>query len=188
MAGAAHGAIGALRAALAVLGWFELSLAAMAMVAVTGVNVVGVTLRYGFNSSLIWSEEISLLLMQIMVFAGAAAMYKARAYVVLDVLFDRFPAGVQYGLSVATWVLAAAFAAVVSVQAFSLYPIQSRSSSFILGFPVFYFTLPLAVAAASIALTSVYHALSLIASAGAGVRVAEVEARTSVLPPIEDGV
>jgi len=175
------------RVALCGLGWFEVALASVALVAITAINVVGVTLRYGFNSSLIWSEEISLLVMQTMVFVGAAAMYKARGYVVLDFVFDRLPTRFQHGLAIVTWVLASVFASVVCYQAISLYPIQIRSNSFTLGFPVFYFTLPCAVAAASIALTSTYYALSMLFDRGDGADVGELDRRSAILPYIEDG-
>jgi C4-dicarboxylate transporter DctQ subunit len=145
------------RRALAALGFAELYLAAAALVAITGLNAAGVVLRYGFNSSIVWAEEISLLLMNVMVFLGAAVMYKARAYVVLEYFFRKLPALLQRRLTVATWAAACAFAALAAGYGVSLYPLQINTTSYILELPRFYATVPLIAGTASIALVSAYY-------------------------------
>lgn len=147
----------AVRRALAALGFAELVVAAAALVAIAGLNAAGVVMRYGFNSSIVWAEEISLLLMNVMVFLGAAVMYKARAYVVLEYFFRKFPGALQHRLTVVTWALACAFAALAAGYGISLYPLQINTTSYILELPRFYATIPLIVGCASIACVSAYY-------------------------------
>lgn len=149
--------MGAFRRALAALGLAELALAAAALVAISALNAAGVVMRYGLNSSLVWAEEISLLLMNVMVFLGAAVMYKARAYVVLEYFYRRLPPAPQHWLSVLTWALACAFAALAAGYAVSLYPLQINTTSYILELPRFYATVPLIFGCASIAVASAYY-------------------------------
>ena len=77
------------RRALAAWGMAELFVATACLVAISILNAAGVLMRYVFNSSIVWSEEVSLLLLNVMVFLGAAVMYKARAYVVLEYFFRK---------------------------------------------------------------------------------------------------
>jgi len=165
----------ACRRVLAGLGLAELFLAVAALVAISGLNATGVVMRYAFNSSIVWAEEISLLLMNLMVFLGAAAMYKARAYVVLEFFFRKLPAPLQHWLTVLTWALACAFAAITAGYAISLYPLQISTTSYILELPRFYATLPLIAGSASIACVSAYY----LAAALRG------DSASSILPAIE---
>ncbi|MGQ0650703.1 MAG: TRAP transporter small permease [Betaproteobacteria bacterium] len=167
--------MGVFRRALAALGLAELTLAAAALVAITGLNAAGVVMRYGLNASLVWAEEISLLLMNVMVFLGAAVMYKARAYVVLEYFYRRLPPGPQRGLTLLTWALACAFAALAAGYAVSLYPLQINTTSYILELPRFYATVPLIVGCASIAAASAYYFWQALHGRDAA----------SILPPIE---
>ncbi len=164
-----------IRRALGAMGLAELFIAAAALVAISGLNAAGVVMRYAFNSSIVWGEEISLLLMNVMVFLGAAAMYKARAYVVLEFFFRKLPAALQHWLTVLTWALACAFAALTAAYAVSLYPLQINTTSYILELPRFYATLPLIAGSASIACVSAYY----FAAALRG------DYATSILPGIE---
>ena len=143
--------------ALAALGLAELFVAAAALVAISGLNAAGVVMRYTFNSSIVWSEEVSLLLMNVMVFLGAAAMYKARAYVVLEFFYRKLPDALQHWLTLMTWALACAFAALTAAYAVSLYPLQINTASYILELPRFYATLPLIAGCASIACVSAFY-------------------------------
>jgi C4-dicarboxylate transporter DctQ subunit len=147
----------ACRRALAALGLAELILAVAALLAISGLNAASVAMRYGFNSSIVWAEEISLLLMNVMVFLGAAVMYKARAYVVLEYFFRKLSAPLQHWLTLLTWALACAFAAITAGYGISLYPLQISTTSYILELPRFYATVPLIAGSASIACVSAYY-------------------------------
>jgi len=145
------------RRALAAWGMAEMFVAAGCLVAISCLNAAGVLMRYGFNSSIVWSEEISLLLLNVMVFLGAAVMYKARAYVVLEYFFRKFSAPLQHWLTLATWALACTFAAITAFYGASLYPLQINTTSFILELPRFYATIPLIIGCASIACVSAFY-------------------------------
>jgi len=121
----------------------------------TGVQIF---LRYGFNESLLWSEEVSLLLMKVMVFLGAAAIYKMQAFICVGYVFNAVPTSVQNLFSVLTSIAAMVFSLVVVVQGLNLYPTQISVRTYLLELPKFYFTVPLIYGAASIFLTSTYFA------------------------------
>lgn len=149
----------AFRRFLGVVGRVELFATSTALLAICALTGAGVFVRYVLNKSIVWSEEVSLFLTCIMVFVGAAAMYKARAYVVLEYFFNKFGAAWQRRLALGAWVLAMAFGTIVCVAAISLYPLQINTTSYILELPRFYWTLPLIWGGASIALTSAYYFL-----------------------------
>lgn len=165
----------AVRRVLTALGFAELVAAAAALVAISGLNATGVVMRYGFNSSIVWAEEVSLLLMNAMVFLGAAVMYKARAYVALEYFFRMLSEGLQHWLTVATWALACAFAAIAAGYGISLYPLQINTTSYILELPRFYATIPLILGCTSIACVSAYYFWGALRREEAG----------SILPAIE---
>jgi TRAP-type C4-dicarboxylate transport system permease small subunit len=109
--------------------------------------------------------------MNVRVFLGAAVMYKARAYVVLEYAYRRLPPDLQAVLMRTSWALALVFAAVAAGYGVSLYPLQINTTSYILELPRFYATVPLIAGCASIALTSAYYLFASEADA--------------ILPPIE---
>ena len=145
------------RRALAAWGMAELFVATACLVAISILNAAGVLMRYVFNSSIVWSEEVSLLLLNVMVFLGAAVMYKARAYVVLEYFFRKFSVTLQHRLTLATWALACVFAAIAALYGASLYPLQINTTSFILELPRFYGTSPLIIGCTSIACVSAFY-------------------------------
>ena len=138
------------RRALAAWGMAELFVATACLVAISILNAAGVLMRYVFNSSIVWSEEVSLLLLNVM-------MYKARAYVVLEYFFRKFSVTLQHRLTLATWALACAFPAIAALYGASLYPLQINTTSFILEVPRFYATIPLIIGCASIACVSAFY-------------------------------
>ncbi len=139
------------------LGQMELAVASLALVGISILTGAGIFTRYVLNMSILWSEEVSLLLTNLMVFAGAAAMYKARTYVVLNYFYRKVSPAAQRGLSLLTWSLAAGFSALVTFYGLSLYPLQINTTSFVLQWPRFYWSLPLIWFGASTALTSLYY-------------------------------
>lgn len=171
--------------ALSLIGRCELVVAILALLAITGLNAVAIVLRYAFNSSLVWSEEISLLLTNVLVFIGAAAMVKARADVALEFFVRRFPRRLQWLLALLAWLCCLAFGAILVVEGVSLYPLQINTTSYILELPRFYATVPLIVGGASIAATGLYYCFVSWRGWRDGAPVSEREGATAILPPIE---
>lgn len=176
---------GVARRWLAGLGRLELSVVVAALAAICLLTAVTVVLRYFFEISVLWAQEISLLLFHVLIFSGAAVMYKARAYITMDFVVVRLPARVQRAALLVTWLLASAFAAIVLWQSIGLYDRRMSTYTYILELPRFYYTVPLVYGALSILLTNAYYAW---ASAGLLLRgegdprdLAAFEAATTLL-------
>jgi C4-dicarboxylate transporter DctQ subunit len=146
------------RNVLRLLGRAEMAAAIISLIVICILTGIQIFLRYGFNESLLWSEEVSLLLMKVLVFLGAAAIYKMQAFICVGFVFNAVPVRVQNGLAMLTSMAAMVFAAVVVVQGLKLYPSQIAVRTYLLELPKFYFSVPLIYGAASIFLTSAYNA------------------------------
>ena len=154
-----------------VVGWLTgleivASVAALATISVLTLAVI--LAREVFGSSILWAEEISLLLMKVVVFFGAAAMYATRSFIRVDGLVLRLGPRARDWAQMAGWLLAAVFAGVVMVKGIQTYPTQIQAHSYLLELPKFYFFVPLILGAASIVLTSLYYLLALAAGPGDG--------------------
>jgi len=75
------------------------------LVAITGLIFTNVVLRYGFNSGLFFSEEISRLAFVWLVFAGAQLMLHEHGHIGVDILTRRASPGVARVLLALTQVL-----------------------------------------------------------------------------------
>ena len=70
-----------------------LEIAIVACLAIMCVLVFGnVVLRYGFDSGIVWSEEMSRLVFVWMIFLGAILAAKDKAHIVFDSLLNAMPA------------------------------------------------------------------------------------------------
>ncbi len=156
----------ALHGALRVLGRIELAVAVLAFIATCVIVSINATLRYGLNSSIVWSEEVALLCTSVFVFVGAAVIHKAGADVSVTLFVQRLPARTQAVLALATHAAGAAFFAVLLTQAIALWPLQWNTTTFILDISRFWFTVPLVYAATSMLATSIMFAVE----AGHGLR------------------
>lgn len=75
------------------------------LVVITGLIFTNVVLRYGFNSGLFFSEEISRLAFVWLVFAGAQLMLHEHGHIGVDILTRRVSPGVARALLAMTQVL-----------------------------------------------------------------------------------
>ncbi len=181
----AAAALGPFGRALRLVGRCELLVAVLALLAITGLTMAAIVVRYAFNASLVWSEEISLLLTNVLVFIGAAAMHMARADVALEFFVRRFPPRIQWPLALLAWFCSLALGTVIVFEAVALYPLQINTTSYILELPRFYATIPLIVGGASIAATSLYYCAVSWRGWRDGAVVQERESKTALLPPLE---
>lgn len=151
------------------VGWLtriEIVASVLALTTICVLTLAVILAREVFGSSILWAEEISLLLMKVVVFFGAAAMYATRSFIRVDGLVGKLGPGARDRVQMAAWLLAAAFAAVVMIKAIQTYPTQIQARSYLLELPKFYFFVPLIIGAASIFLTSVYYLLVLATGPG----------------------
>ena len=150
---------GVLASALRVLGVCELVVAGLAFVIVCLVVSANALLRFGFNSSIVWSEEVALLATNVFVYLGAAVILKANADVSVVFVVDRLHPRARAFTRLAIYTAAAFFFATLLWQAIALWPLQRTTSTFILDISRYWFTLPLVWAAASMLLTSIVFVL-----------------------------
>lgn len=144
-------------------GWgrVELVVATCAFVAVVLINIAQITVRYGFEGSIFWVQEFSLLLMLVAYFIGASCVFRSRHYIIVEFFMERVSPAWQrraYWLAQALTVI---FCAVIMFEALAEAPRQLRTYSVILHFPRFFNYLPLIVASLSMILTSVYFTLAI---------------------------
>jgi len=167
---------------LHVWGLLELSVAVTAFTAVVLINILQITLRYGFATSIFWVQEISQLLMLVAYFIGASCVFRARHYVIVELLVERLTPRRQLHAYALAQLLTVVFCAVILLEALRELPRLMTVHSVILHLPKAYAYLPLAVASASMILTTAYYGLAVWRLApGAPERsVAELEARVRI--------
>lgn len=145
------------------LGWLDRCarlavIAAMsAMVAVVSAQVV---LRYGFNASLDWGEDIARMLFVWSIFLAVPLGVKSGAHIGIELLVRALPADAQRWLTRLTALFSTALMAVVCFQAGMLVLEQWDENLPTLEVPVALFMLPVCIGAAH----SVLHLLGPIAS------------------------
>lgn len=74
---------------------FEEIICAIFLSFMVGLVIVNVFLRYLFSYSIFWAEEVSTICFVWAVFVGAAAVYKNRMDIGIDLLITKTPPGVQ---------------------------------------------------------------------------------------------
>jgi C4-dicarboxylate transporter DctQ subunit len=82
-----------------------------------------VVLRYGFNYTLAWSEELVRIVIIYSTFLGASLAVKQRAMIRIDAVVQLFP-GLKKGLTFYTNLLMLAFAVVMVVYGFKITQLQ----------------------------------------------------------------
>ena len=148
------------RRALGHVGTVELWLALVCFTAVVCLTIVQVTLRYGFDGSIWWAQEVSQMMILVAYFLGASYIFKTRQYIVVSFLFDRFPKRLQLSLYLLAQVLIIGFCCVVVVELIAIAESQLSHRTVILHIPRFYGTLPLFFATVSMIATSAYYAVA----------------------------
>ncbi len=148
------------RRALGQVGTVELWLALVCFTAVVCLTIVMVTLRYGFDGSIWWAQEVSQMLIMVAYFLGAGYVFKTRQYIVVAFVFDRFPKRLQLYVYLLTQALVIGFCCIVVVELIAIAESQLSHRTVILHIPRFYGTLPLFFASLSMIATSVYYAVA----------------------------
>ena len=175
-----------LRRVLAVVGVAELWLAVAAFAAVVLLTIVQVALRYFFETSLWWAQEVSQMMILVAYFQGIAYVFKTRQYIVINFFAERLPAAAQLHCYLFAQLLVVAFCGVVLIEGIGILPRQYLMLTYILHIPRMYLGLPLLFAAASMAATSVYYALTVWRAARRepGATPPEIEAERLVRQPV----
>lgn len=180
------GDLAGFRRALALVGIAELWLAVAAFAAVVLLTIVQVALRYFFESSLWWAQEVSQMMILVAYFQGIAYAFKTRQYIVINFLAERLSPAIQLYCYLFAQLLVVAFCGVVLVEGIGILPRQYLMLTYILHIPRMYLGLPLLFAAASMIATSVYYALVVWRAAQRDTNAAapDIEAQRLVSQPV----
>ena len=175
-----------LRRVLAWVGIAELWLAVAAFAAVVLLTIVQVGLRYFFEGSLWWAQEVSQMMILVAYFQGIAYAFKTRQYIVIDFLAERLPPAAQLYCYLFAQLLVVVFCGVVLVEGVAILPRQYLMLTYILHIPRMYLGLPLLFAAVSMIATSVYYALVVWRAARRepGAAPPDIEAQRLVSQPV----
>lgn len=180
-AGGMNGFLAHARQALAVLATIEIwaSVSSLVVICILALSVV--VARQFLGTSILWAEEVSLLLMKIVVFLGAAGIYASRSFIVVDGLVRRAPPNLQRTIHLLNWLVVAIFASVVVVEGVLTYPSQIAVRSYLLELPKFYFMVPLIAGAGSIALFALYYFVAILTHPAGATRHPSAEADVAIL-------
>lgn len=180
------GDLAGFRRFLALVGIAELWLAVAAFAAVVLLTIVQVGLRYFFDASLWWAQEVSQMMILVAYFQGIAYAFKTRQYIVINFLAERLSPAAQLRCYLLAQLLVVVFCSVVLVEGAAILPRQYLMLTYILHIPRMYLGLPLLLAAASMIATSVYYALAVWRASRREPDAAapDIEARRLVVQPV----
>ena len=180
------GDLAGFRRILALVGVAELWLAVAAFAAVVLLTIVQVGLRYFFEASLWWAQEVSQMMILVAYFQGIAYAFKTRQYIVINFLAERLSPAAQLRCYLFAQLLVIVFCGVVLLEGVAILPRQYLMLTYILHIPRMYLGLPLLFAAVSMIATSVYYALAVWRSARRepGAAAPDIEARRLVVQPV----
>ena len=154
--------------ALGLLGRVELAITVAAFSGVIVLVSAQIFFRYFFDVGLVWVQEVSQLLILTAYFFGISFVFKARRYLIVSILFDRFPEAAKLPLYIGCQVLTAAFCSMLFVELLGIAPQQLHMKTYILHIPRFYSSLPLLIASISMTLTAVYYTVEAIRTRSVG--------------------
>ena len=180
------GDLASLRRVLALVAIAELWLAVAAFAAVVLLTIVQVGLRYFFEGSLWWAQEVSQMMILVAYFQGIAYAFKTRQYIVINFLAERLSPAAQLCCYLFAQLLVVVFCGVVLVEGTAILPRQYLMLTYILHIPRMYLGLPLLFAAVSMIATSVYYALVVWRAARRepGAAPPDIEAQRLVSQPV----
>ncbi len=184
------GAGGAIAGSLRVLGRVELAITVVSFCSVVVLVSAQVFFRYVFDIGLVWIQEVSQLLILVAYFFGTSFVFKARQYLIITILFDRFTENVKLRLFIATQILIAAFCAMLFVELLGIAPQQLHMKTYILHVPRFFSSLPLLIASISMTLTALYFAAASARAAarlGPGAGLEAIESAADLFPDHDQG-
>ena len=109
------------------------ALAGVSLVVITLVIPWGVYTRYVLNRGSAWPEPLSILMMIVFTFLGAAAVYRANAHIAVTLLTDRLPARLARPVGLVVDLLLAVLSLFMVVWGFQL--VQATWHQVIAAFP-----------------------------------------------------
>lgn len=156
---------------IALAGRVERALGMALLVAIVLMIGVQVATRYLFNQPIVWVEDVATFAFIWAVFLGAAAGLKEMRHVRIETFLGRLPARARALAESALYLVILACCAVVAWHALGVMETESRSST--ISLPVnlprhLFYSLPLFVSLASMAVTSLWFIAAHLAEAATG--------------------
>ncbi len=181
--------LAAFRRLLRTIGNIELTLAVIALVVVILLSAAQTFLRYTFSASLWWAQEIAENTIMIAYFFGVSYVFKARQYIVIEFVNNIAPMRVQMVFYLVAQILAFIFCIALLWLVYLFSPTLFNMTTPVLKLPAYITPLPLIVASAMIALTSIYYlayAVWAMAAGSTGSSLYEMEAAALIHDPWEE--
>ena len=148
---------------------------------IVGAITFQVFTRYALNRPMAWVEETATYAFIWMVFVGASLGLKQGRHILIATVGSYLPPRVAAGLRALVWLLVLATLVVLVVQGIKVIEVEGRSRTISLPIELprsWFYSLPLTLSAASMALTTVYLFLAELAIL-AGSRAAHTEPASS---------
>lgn len=109
------------------LGRIERGISVATLVAVVVATSAGVIFRYGFNSPLLWSNDVGTLSLMWLTFVGASMVMRGEGHIAIDVVLRALPAAPQRILTGAMLAGIAAALVCVLLAMLDILPIQNKT-------------------------------------------------------------
>lgn len=126
---------------------------------IVGAITFQVFTRYVLNRPMAWVEETATYAFIWMVFVGASLGLKQGRHILIETVGSRLPPRLAAGLRALVWLLVLATLVVLVVQGLKVMEVEGRSRTISLPIELprsWFYSLPLTLSAASMALTTVY--------------------------------
>ncbi len=147
------------KSALNIWGYIERNTAVFAFCAVVMINITQIILRYVFEFSIFWVQEISQLLMLYAYFVGTSSVFRIRHYVVVEFFFKKMSISLQRKLYALAQLLTLIFCSIIVFWIIEEFPRQMTTYSVILHIPRFFSYLPLLIGSLSIIAITIYYSI-----------------------------
>jgi TRAP-type C4-dicarboxylate transport system permease small subunit len=145
------------KVALLFWGRIERNSAILAFCSVVIINITQIVLRYVFEYSIFWVQEISQLLMLYAYFVGTSSVFRIRGYVLVEFFTKKMSIKLQrlcYGL--------AQILTIIIYWIIEELPRQMKTYSVILHIPRFFSYLPLLIGSISITAITIYYSIEVL--------------------------
>jgi len=118
----------------------EMGIALAALGVVIASNAAEIFLRFFLGKSLVWVQDVNLLLMVWMIFPGVAKIVHDKKDIVVTMLVDKLPARARSILDIASDILIIAFFIVLTKYSCQLFARQIGSTTATVRIPLVYYT------------------------------------------------
>ncbi len=143
---------------------WQMRLAMLTLGIIVPINLYEILVRYFFNKSLIWIQEVSVLLMVWMIFCGFTKIVYDKKDITIDLLTSRFSAKTRLGVDAITQMIVLAFLLIFTFYGYQYFLKQIGIGTLTAGIPRILYIIPVVLNSASV--TLIYFNQLLVTVAG----------------------